>query len=431
MPIPENNTIITPDLSPDEIQEKAANKIVSQLDATATKPNTSHVANELIFDKQEITTRDSTDGSAANQLLGLSTDEQRVMVFIRLHNPNDKFFLNWSNIFSLGELYYSNYNSDEYRAYQNKLKLLTAKYYNPKKYTLQFDSTQIKAYVKDPKSTSYDVPHTNPIDTLDKPTFMDAYSVVKTGYNKISQMRTHLENNYKFLSGLPYVEPIDKKKFVKLRNNFTREINAYYTYMYYFNRINNHNMTEKEITLPHLSSSYSETTNEMLPRIDKVNIRLSEDIITQKYKNDAAKLELFIAIKQKIHEQQAHPKDKKIKDEVTALLKEYISFDKLYQSKLINHISHRKNKKIISDLIILSGQPLPGDGAVINPTEGLDDTAPSTTSLSTLSSELGVKHNNRNTQSGGGYSDFSDIDEKDKKRKFFFINRAKRANGDL
>jgi hypothetical protein len=408
MPIPENNTIIAPDTSPDEIQKTAVDKVVSRLDAT-------------------MLTSVEHPEQAETQLLGLSTDEQRVMVFIRLHNPDDKFFLNWSNIYSLGELYCANYKGDDYRAYQNKLKLLTAKYYNPKKYTLQFDSTQIRAFPKDPKSATYDTPHTKPIDTLDKPVFMDTYAEIKNGYIKISQMRTHLEHNYKFLYGLPYVEPVDKKKFVKLRNNFTREINAYYTHMYYFNRVNNHNMTEKEITLPTLSSSYSETTNEMLPRIDKVTIRLSEDIITQKYNNDAAKLELFLAIKQKMHEQHSHPKDKKIHDELQKLLKEYIEFDKLYQSKLITHISQRKNKKIITDMIIFSGQPLPGDGAVVNPNEGLDDTAPSTTSLSALGTAVGIK---KHRQSGGS-SDLDSMDEKERNRKFFFINRAKRANGDL
>ena len=408
MPIPENNTIIDSDTSPDEIQQIAADKVVSQLDAT-----------KVLLDEQP--------EHIENQQLGLSTDEQRVMVFIRLHNPNDKFFLNWSNIYSQGELYCANYNGDDYRAYQNKLKLLTAKYYNPKKYSLQFDSTQIRAFAKDPKSTTYDTPQTKPIDTLDKPVFMDAYAEIKNGYSKISQMRTHLENNYKFLSGLPYVEPVDKKKFVKLRNNFTREINAYYTHMYYFNRVNNHNMMEKEITLPTLSLSYSENTNEMLPRIDKVTIRLSEDIITQKYNNEAAKLELFLAIKQKMHEQHSHPKDKKIHDELQKLLKEYIEFDKLYQSKLINHISQRKNKKIITDMIIFSGQLLPGDGAVVNPNEGLDDTAPSTTSLSAFGAAAGIK---KYRQSGGS-NDIDGMDEKERNRKFFFINRSKRANGDF
>lgn len=413
MPIPENNNIITPELTPDEIQNAAVNKIVRQLDETM----------HSVDNEESVSHNQQSANTPGDQLLGLSTDEQRVMVFVKLHNPNDKFFLNWTNIYSLGELYYSNYNGDDYRAYQNKLKLLTAKYYNPKKYVLQFDSTQIRAFAKDPKSIT-DIPNTKPIDTLDKPTFMDAYNEVKNGYLKIQQMRTHLENNYKFLSGLPYVETVEKKKFVKQRNNFIKQINAYYTFMYYYNRVNNHNMTEKDITLPHLSMAYSEETNEMLPRIDKVNIRLSEDVITQKYNNDAAKLELFLAIKQKLHEQQAYPKDKKIHEELQKLLKEYIDFDKLYQSKLLNHITNRKNKKLISDLVILAAQPLPGDGAVTNPNEGMDDIAPSTTSLSALGSAA-------QQQQKGGYSDLDDINEKERKRKFFFINRAKRANGEL
>jgi len=423
MPIPENNTIIAPELTPEEIQQNTANNIIRVLDDTANPTN--KFANG---DNDAINQVVDSD----NKLLGLSTDEQRVMVFIRLHNPNDKFFLNWANIYSLGELYFANYNSDEYRAYQNKLKLLTAKYYNPKKYVLQFGHTTINAFTKDPKSSIPDIPQTTPIDTLDKPTFMDAQYEVKNGYSKISQMRTHLDNNYKYLIGLPYVEPVDKKKFVKLRNNFIRQINAYYTFVYYYNRVNNNNMNERNITLPHLTMSYSEKTNQMLPRIDKVNIRLSDETITQKNNNDAAKLELFLAIKQKMHEQQHqnhnNKKDRTHNDELQKLLKEYLQFDKLYQSKLISDITNRKKKKIINDLVIFQGQLMPGDGSVTNPNEGLNDLVPSTTNLSPLGSAFG---NPQKNQKGGYAADLDNMDESDRKRKFFFINRAKRANGQL
>ena len=49
---------------------------------------------------------------------------------------------------------------------------------------------------------------------------------------------------------------------------------------------------------------------------------------------------------------------------------DYIEFDNVYQAKLLKQITDRKNKKIISDLVILEGQPRPGDGAVVNPNEG-------------------------------------------------------------
>jgi hypothetical protein len=414
MPAPENNTIITPDAIPEDIRQQAANKVVAQIEASTptTQSNEADMQHHLGV---------STD-SNENQLLGLTTDEQRVLTFIKLHNPNDRIFLNWTNIFTLGELYYSNYTSEDYRAYQNKLKLLTAKYYNHKRYILQFDNTQIRAYAKDTsnKSNPHGIPQTKPIDTLDKPIFIDAQYEVQNGYTKISQMRVQLENNYKFLSGMPYVEPSDKKKFVKLRNNFIRTINAYYTHLYYFNRVNNHNMKEKEITLPQLAMAYSEATNEMLPRIDKVSIRLSENIITQKYDNEAAKLELFLQIKQKLQEQHMHPKDRKLQEELQKLIKDYIEFDKVYQTKLMNHITQRKNKKIISDMVILIGQPRPGDGAVTNPNEGMDDTAPSTTNLSAMAK-----------QTGGKSSSLDNMDEGDRNRKFYFINKARRASGDF
>jgi hypothetical protein len=176
-------------------------------------------------------------------------------------------------------------------------------------------------------------------------------------------------------------------------------------------------MKDKPITLPHLNMTYSEEYNQMLPRIDKITIRLSDDIIMQKYDNDTAKLKLFLEIKQKIQEQHIHPKDKKKNDELQALLKDYLEFDKVYQSKLNSHITTLKTKKIISDLIILEGQPQPGDGAVVNPNEGMDDTVPTTTNLKTLSSSNGFSKDN---------TALDDMDESDSKRKFYFINKAKR-----
>lgn len=413
MPAPENNTIITPDAIPEDIQHEAANKVIAQIDASSP---TSQSNTDTMHHYLGVTTN-----SNENQLLGLSTDEQRVLTFIKLHNPNDRIFLNWTNIFTLGELYYSNYTSEDYRAYQNKLKLLTAKYYNHKRYILQFDNTQIRAYARDTtaKSNPHELTQTKLIDTLDKPIFIDALYEINNGYIKISQMRVQLENNYKFLSGMPYVETSDKKKFVKHRNNFIRAINAYYTHMYYFNRVNNHNMKETQISLPQLAMSYSEATNEMLPRIDKVSIRLSEDIITQRYNNEAAKLELFLQIKQKLKEQHIHSKDRKLQEELRSLLKDYIEFDKVYQTKLMHHITQRKNKKKLSDMVILIGQPRPGDGAVTNPNEGMDDTAPSTTNLSAIAKQT------------GGKSSLDDMDEGDRNRKFYFINKARRARGDF
>lgn len=428
MPAPENNTIIEPDQQQDEVQQRAANKKIAQLDATSPNP-IAQVAKETEVDKeQKLLVAQLSNDNSNKELLGLATDEQRVLKFIKLHNPNDRFFINWNNIYTLGELYYSNYSSDEYRAYMTKLKLLTAKYYNPKKYYIQFDNQQIRAYAKSThnKNTDDAQAEPKPLDVLDKPVFLDSQNEVMNKYTIISQTRRQLEHTYKFLTNMPYVEPTDKKKFVKLRNKFTRDINAYYTHMYYFNRINNYVMTEKEITLPQMTMIYSEISNEMLPRIDKVKIRLADGLINQKYNNEAAKLELYLAVKQKIQEQSSNPKDKKLNDELAALMKEYLEFDKLYQFKLLNYINNRKAKKIITNLVILDGQPHPGDGAVVNPNEGMDDLMPSTTNLSAL-----VPIAKSLKQSGGYSSNLDNMDAKERKRKFFFINKSRREHGDF
>jgi len=432
MPVPENNTILLPDAVPEDIQQAAANKKIAQLDATTHNLVDDAKKEAEISDQNKLLIATLSEDNSNKELLGLATDEQRTLKFIKLHNPNDRFFINWTNIFKLGELYYSNYMSEEYRAYNNKLKLLTSKYYNPKKYIIKFGNKNISVYNKPSPTKSSDIQQLDnnlddlkPLDTLDKPVFINSKNELDIGYTKISQMRTNLEHTYTFLLNQPYVEPSDKKKMAKQRNKFIREINAYYTHMYYFNRINNFVMTETELTLPHITMSYSELNNEMLPRIDKVKIRLADDIINQKYNNEAAKLELYLAVKQKIQEQQNNPKDKKLNDELRALMKEYLEFDKLYQTKLINHIQQRKAKKIISELIILEGQPYPGDGAVVNPNDGFDDMVPSTTSLSTIKT-----NSNKPEQSGGSTTNFDDMDEKDRQRKFFFINKAKRDRGE-
>lgn len=431
MPIPENNTIILADSQPEEVQQLAADKQIAQLDATSPNPIATAKKEAIIDEDQKLLAAHISLDNSNKELLGLATDEQKVLKFVKLHNPNDRFFINWNNIFTLGELYYSNYTSDEYRAYTNKLKLITAKYYNPKKYTIVFDDKLIRAYPKPSTAKKLEdgdqidkLPNTTPLETLEKPIFRDSQHELKNGYTTISQMRVQLDNTYKFLTSQPYVESSDKKKFIKLRNKFIRDINSYYTHMYYFNRINNFVMTEKEITLPQITMTYSEITNEMLARIDKVNIRLAEDVINQKYSNEAAKLELYLAVKQKIQEQKSNPKDKKLNDELKTLMREYIEFDKLYQSKLLTLINSRKSKKVISELVIFEGQPHPGDGSVVNPTDGMDDLTPNTNNLSVVGA-------GKVSQQTGGTSTLDDMDEKEKNRKFFFINKARRARGDF
>jgi len=424
MSIPENNTIIAIDPEPDEIRQNVSEKVIAKLESstitnTINSDKTETQAQEFTQNIQnsiQNTTQQVVD-SSDEQLLGLSTDEQRVLKFINLHNKNDRYFLNWNNIFTLGELYYSNYFGEDYKIYQNKLKLITSKYSNPKKFIFSFDSKNIQVFQNTGTINTNSETQNKLIDSINKPNFFDVESEIQNGYKKISQQRVHLEHTYKFLSQQPYIEPSEKKKFVKLRNNFIKSINAYYTYMYYFNRINNYNMSEKQITLPNIIMTYSELTNQMLPRIDKANIRLSNEIINQKYNNDVAKLELYLNVKQKIQEKQNHPKDKKISDELQKLMKEYLEFDKLYQTKLMNHIESRIKKKTISDMVIFDGQPLPGDGAVVNPTEGLDDTKPSTTDI----------HNTSVVRQ----SNINDMDEKERSRKFFFINKARRERGDF
>jgi len=433
MPAPENNTIILADSPPEVVQQLAADRQIAQLEANSPNPVAAAEKEAIINEDQKLLAAHLSSDNSNKELLGLATDEQKVLKFVKLHNTNDRFFINWNNIFTLGELYFSNYTSDEYRAYTNKLKLITAKYYNPKKYTIIFDDNQIRAYSKPSTAKKLEEgdqtanpPNTTPLEILDKPFFRNAQYEIKNGYTAMSQMRVQLDNTYKFLSSQPYVETSDKKKFIKLRNKFIREINSYYTHMYYFNRINNYVMTEKEIILPQIKMTYSETTNEMLPRIDKVNIRLAEDVINQKYSNEAAKLELYLAVKQKINEQKSNPKDKKLNDELKTLMKEYINFDKLYQSKLLALINNRKSKKVISELVIFEGQPHPGDGSVVNPADGMDDMEPSTNNLSAVGAGKVLQ------QSGGNYSsNIDDMDEKEKNRKFFFINKARRARDDF
>lgn len=388
----EDNTILEPELTPDEIRQNQADKIIKRLDDTATHP-------ELINNQADDT-----------QQLGLSTDEQRVLVYIRYKHPDDKYFINWSNIYKLGEQYYNNYIGEEYRAYQNHVKLLASKYYNPKKYQIKTSAGEISALGKDGKV----------LDKVTKPKFINAHDVIINGYGKIGQLRRKLDTTYKYLLGLPYVESEDKKKLHKLRNQFIKEVNAYYTHMYYFNRVNKNNMTEREISLPHLSMTYfSEAANDIIPRIDKVSIRLDEKVINQKYTNEAAKLELFLQIKQKLQEQESKSQpDKKLAAEIQELMKEYIEFDKLYQTKLLTHINNRKNKKIITDLVIFDGQPLPGDGAVIN-NEHLDIGKGSI--MSALPHTKPIKN----------HINLDDMDEKERKRKFYFINKAKRERGDF
>ena len=347
-----------------------------------------------------------------------TTIEEKVMEYLELNTPHDRFFLRWQTIHDNGELYISNYKSTEYQDYKYKVRMLFSKYYNPKKYTIHIDHTTISAYNIDKHDNTNEG---KPITSIDKPRFINVKYMLDKTYNAIKYLKNKLSGEYAFLSKKPYISPIEKQKFIKQRELFIKKINEYYTYMYYYNRINNLVMTHNKLTisyLPIVPQYYSEKNNTILPRIDKVTIQISQDNITKKYQNESAKLELYNKIQQNL-KLTTTSKDKQLQTETRELLKEYIEFDARYQSDLVKLINRKKHKQLICDIVIFTDQPLPG-------TIGDDNLSMAEAILSNIEQS----NNTADTRKvmTGGSTVYDDMEESDRKRKFYFINRARSQN---
>lgn len=267
--------------------------------------------------------------------------EDKVIDYISYLDDNDKYFINFNTIYEMGEKLISNYKSDEYKEYKNKYKLLMSNYYNKKKYKINVSNNIVEVYNRNKDNIA-----NKSIDKLKKPIIYQVKPYleklkIRCSTNKIELETeyTHLMNNKKKLN------EENRNNFIKKREKFGKNLNIYYSLLYYFNKINNIKMSNKNYNL---SKIYYQVDNKgiLQPRINNIELNLNYEELEIEFKHTSNKLELFNKIKEMIKNN-----DSKYK----ILLKEYLRYDKNNNNNFLKKIKNLKNKKV-NDIFIFKSE---------------------------------------------------------------------------
>jgi hypothetical protein len=279
--------------------------------------------------------------------IAAESTENMVLKYIKLLTPEDKYLLDFQKIYDTGNLYISNYKSELYQEYKNMFKIFMSKYYNPKKYKVTSDNQKLTAYRRNNDGTYEDTP----VNTLEKYHFLNSGDIVKNSYKALAQMRNRLTHEYNNILKQPYVDIAIKSKFIKRRDYMIKLLNEYYTISYYHNKINNIITANENIVLSRSSEYYSESRNELLPRLEPSTINVAPEIITLLNENSSQKLELYNQIK-------ALMTSNTDKSEIKKAIANYIKFDS-NNEQLNSKIQRKLNKITIDTLVVFPGQDLP------------------------------------------------------------------------
>ncbi len=279
--------------------------------------------------------------------------ESKVLKYVKLVSPEDKYLLDFKSIYDTGNLYISNYRSEEYTEYKNTFRVFMGKYYNPKKFRITCNQSKLAAYRRNKDATF----EATPTEEIKKLQFLNAETILADSYKALGQQRTRLASEYKYIIGKPFVEFEVKSKFVKSRDYLIKLLNEYYTVQYYYNKINNIIVSNKEITLSRPSEYFSQTQNELIPRLVIATVNLDTDSISILNVAAATKLDLYNRIKMLNGTKDVlTPSGKK---EFKSLITEYLHFDKNNNQELQAKIKRKLNRKVIKEVVILEGQELP------------------------------------------------------------------------
>ena len=293
-------------------------------------------------------TSSSPDGSLAQDTL-----ETKVLKYVKLVSPEDKYLLDFKSIYETGNLYISNYRSEEYTEYKNTFRVFMGKYYNPKKFRITCNHTRLAAYRRNKEGTFED----KPTEEIRKLRFLNAETILTDAYKALGQQRNRLASEYKHIMSKPFVDYSVKTKFVKSRAYLIKLLNEYYTIQYYYNKINNIVIANKEITLSRASEYFSQTQNELIPRLAMATVNLDTDSISTLNEAAAAKLDLYNRIRALNGTNDAQTANGK--KELKSLITEYLNFDKNNNQELQAKIKRKLNRKVIKEVVILEGQELP------------------------------------------------------------------------
>jgi hypothetical protein len=291
--------------------------------------------------------------TAPDSNLAQDNIESKVLKYVKLVSPEDKYLLDFKSIYETGNLYISNYRSEEYAEYKNIFRVFMGKYYNPKKFRITCNQSRLAAYRRNKDGTFED----KPTEEIRKLQFLNAEIILADSYKALGQQRNRLASEYKHIMSKPFVEFAVKSKFIKSREYLIKLLNEYYTVQYYYNKINNIIVANKEITLSRASEYFSQAQNELIPRLAIATVNLDTDSISTLNEAAAAKLDLYNKIRSLNATKDAQtPTGKK---ELKALITEYLNFDKNNNQELQAKIKRKLNRKVIKEVVILEGQELP------------------------------------------------------------------------
>ena len=267
--------------------------------------------------------------------------EDKVIEYITYLDNNDKYFINFNTIYEMGENLISNYKSDEYKEYKNKFKLLMSNYYNKKKYKINISNSVIEVY-----NRNKDIISSKAIDKLKKPIIYPVKPYLEKLRIRCSTNKIELETEYTHLiNNKNKLNENIRNNFIKKREKYGKNLDIYYSLLYYFNKLNNIKMSNKNYNL---SKIYYQIDKKgiLQPRINNIELNLNYEELEIEFKHSSNKLELFNKIKEMIKNN-----DSKYK----ILLKEYLRYDKDNNNNFLKKIKNLKNKKV-NDIFVFKSE---------------------------------------------------------------------------
>ena len=276
--------------------------------------------------------------------------ETHIMTYISLLHPDDKLFLNFKNIYSVGNQYIKNYKSDSYTTYKKERDTILNTYTTKKeKYYLEVSNEEIKVFkIKDPKLKDdlYQISNLSLLKSLKKPEIINHLDMELDKMEKlIQQNRYKLQFQFQQLTNDIHLDALTKENFIKKRNTFSKKLNDYYTKLYYYHKVNGILTSNENILLNKLISYFPEDASNPIPRLSSKNININTDTISQLNELESQNLSNYYQVLQNLKNKDV--KDKEIKNSI----KEYLN--NKGNTKDINKIITKKiNKTNITTLIL-------------------------------------------------------------------------------
>lgn len=295
------------------------------------------------------------------ELTSIEQIENTVLLYVKLLDPADKYYLKYQYVYDNGEKYITYLKSPEYVQYKKARKTLESKYASNKRYAVEVNKKHVIVYKKDSEGN---IDKANKLDELERPTYINLLDIFDKSHTHITQMRLKLKSMYNQFIAKPYINIIVKNKFIKQRESMITKLNDFYSIQYFYNKVNGIIQTEKIVALPKLTYYYSENKQGLVPRLLTNDISIAAEDLQLLYDNGAAKLELYNKIQEEII--RALP-DKK--NELNDLIKTYINFDEEHHflRELLHKIEKKKNYQIINYMVIPPGLEMPIDNSILKP----------------------------------------------------------------